>query len=288
MISNFEFRISNFQPNNPFFPKLAAEFGVRNEESGIPPIPRSKLVRGRKFEIRNSKFEILFLVLALMLIVGCAHRGARQPSGSSPAPTPAPTPVAEIVEEGYTEKGIASWYGEPYHGRRTASGEVYDMHRMTAAHKTLPFGSIVKVNRRDTGADVKVRVNDRGPFIEGRIIDLSFAAAKKIGLDRDGVAPVKIKVVGHEEIQPAPPPMTAPGESHGCFWVQVAAFSDRGRASRAESELEQAGEEAVMLEGTDGLWRVRVGPFDREKAAEKARNRVTDAWPGAHVVPCGG
>jgi len=185
---------------------------------------------------------------------------------------------------------MASWYGEPYHGRRTASGEIYDMHEMTAAHKTLPFGTVVKVNRRDTGADVKVRINDRGPFIEGRIIDLSYAAAKEIGLDRDGVAPVKIKVVGMEEGLPrptsAPPPV--PVGPPGCFWVQVGAFSDRGNGARAETELERAGEEAVMLEGADGLWRVRVGPFDKEQAAEKARNRVTDAWPGAHVVPCGG
>jgi len=174
------------------------------------------------------------------------------------------------VDEGWTEKGIASWYGEPYHGRRTASG------------------TVVKVNRRDTGADVKVRINDRGPFIEGRIIDLSYAAAKKIGLDRDGVAPVKIKIVGREEIQPAPPPTTSQGECQGCFWVQVGAFGDPDNARRAERELERSGEEAVVLEGVAGLWRVRVGPFEKEKAAEKARNRVTDVWPGAHVVPCGG
>jgi len=180
------------------------------------------------------------MVLALgcvLLSVGCAHRGGTKPPTRPPLPAPTP------VEEGWTEKGIASWYGEPYHGRRTASGEVYDMHRMTAAHKTLPFGTVVKVNRRDTGADVKVRINDRGPFIEGRI---------------------------------------------GCFWVQVGAFGDPENARRAERELERSGEEAVVLEGIAGLWRVRVGPFDKEKAAEKARNRVTDAWPGAHVVPCGG
>jgi rare lipoprotein A len=268
MISDFGFRISDFQRTLPF-----------GREAGC-----------KKLKTQNSKLKIT-AVLALgcaVLFVGCAHRGAAPATTRPSAPTAEPTPVVEPVEEGFTEKGIASWYGEPYHGRRTASGEVYDMHRMTAAHKTLPFGSIVKVDRRDTGADVKVRINDRGPFIEGRIIDLSYAAAKKIGLDHDGVAPVKIKVVGHEEIQPVPPPMTTLGESHGCFWVQVAAFSDHGRASRAEAELEQAGEEAVMLEGTDGLWRVRVGPFDKEKAAEKTRNRVTDAWPGAHVVPCGG
>ena len=205
----------------------------------------------------------------------------------APAPAPTPTPMAAPVEEGFTEKGIASWYGEPYHGRRTASGEVYDMHRMTAAHKTLAFGTKVKVNRRDTGADVVVRVNDRGPFIEGRIIDLSFAAAKKIDLDVDGVAPVKIKVVGHVAA-PARPPAAVSADTDDCFWVQVGAFSDRGNAARAEKELERAGEEAVMLEGLDGLWRVRLGPFDTEKKAERARNRVTDDWPSAHVVACGG
>jgi rare lipoprotein A len=190
------------------------------------------------------------------------------------------------VAEGWTEKGIASWYGEPYHGRQTASGEIYDMHELTAAHKTLQFGSLVKVTRRDTGADVKVRINDRGPFIEGRIIDLSFAAAKKIDLDVDGVAPVKIKVVGRQK--PSPPRRKPVKEAKDCFWVQVGAFSDGANARRAEAELERSGEVAVVLEGYDGLWRVRVGPFDREKDAEKARNRITDAWPGSNVIPCGG
>jgi rare lipoprotein A len=190
------------------------------------------------------------------------------------------------VEEGWTEKGIASWYGEPYHGRRTASGEIYDMHELTAAHKTLAFGSVVKVSRRDTGADVKVRINDRGPFIEGRIIDLSFAAAKKIDLDVDGVAPVKIKVVGRETAPERRPARSQ--EPENCFWVQVGAFGDPSNARRAEAELERNGEEAVVLEGLDDLWRVRVGPFDEEKLAEGARNRITDAWPGANVIPCGG
>jgi len=266
---------------------------MRNEELGIPPTPPRKRVGREKSEIRNPKSEILLLVLGFFLIFGCAHRGAKQPSvrPAAPEPTPTtaeptPTPTVEPVEEGWTEKGIASWYGEPYHGRQTASGEVYDMHRLTAAHKTLAFGSVVKVTRRDTGADVKVRVNDRGPFIEGRIIDLSYAAAKKINLDVDGVAPVKIKIIGHEAARERTPPRAE--EPENCFWVQVGAFGDAGNARRAETELERLGEEAVLLEGLDELWRVRVGPFDKEKQAEKARNRVTDAWPGAHVIPCGG
>jgi len=196
-----------------------------------------------------------------------------------------PQPAVEPVEEGWTEKGIASWYGEPYHGRRTASGEIYDMHQLTAAHKTLDFGSVVKVTRRDTGTDVKVRINDRGPFVEGRVIDLSYAAAKKIGLDVDGVAPVKIKLVGHDNAPRQTPPRVE--ERENCFWVQVGAFSEAANAVGVEAELERGGEKAVVLEGVDGLWRVRVGPFDGEKAAEQARNRITDAWPGAHIVGCG-
>jgi len=202
-----------------------------------------------------------------------------------PAP-PIATPRVEPVEKGVSEKGTASWYGEPYHGRRTASGEIYDMHELTAAHKSLVFGSVVKVTRRDNGAEVTVRINDRGPFIEGRIIDLSYAAAKEIALDIDGIAPVKIKVVGREIATTRTPTRTV--EPENCFWVQIGAFSDRGNAAGAEGELERTGEDAVMLEGLDGLWRVRVGPFDQELEAERARNRITDAWPGSHVVPCGG
>ncbi|MDX2437588.1 MAG: RlpA-like double-psi beta-barrel domain-containing protein, partial [Acidobacteriota bacterium] len=155
-------------------------------------------------------------------------------------------------------------------------------------HKTLPFGSMVKVNRRDTGADVIVRVNDRGPFIEGRIIDLSYAAAQVIGLDIDGVAPVKIKVVGREDAPVRSPKSPPPKVEADCFWVQVGAFSEKDRATRVEIELERGGEQAVILEGLDELWRVRLGPFDEMQEAERARNRVTNDWPGTNVVPCGG
>ncbi len=262
---------------------MNSEFGIRNSE--FPPThPREHRASGGQFKIQNSKFKIAAALGCLLFSVGCAHRGAPTPTTRRSAPTPAPTQV----DEGWTEKGIASWYGEPYHGRRTASGEIYDMYEMTAAHKTLAFGTKVKVNRRDTGADVVVRINDRGPFIEGRIIDLSYAAAKKIALDVDGVAPVKIKVVGRSAVPATETASAASEEAEDCFWVQVGAFSDRANAARAERELERAGEAAVMLEGLDGLWRVRIGPFDTERKAEKARNRVTDDWPGAHLVHCGG
>lgn len=162
------------------------------------------------------------------------------------------------------------------------------MHAMTAAHKSLPFGTVVRVERSDTGADVRVRINDRGPFIEGRIIDLSFAAARVIALDIDGVAPVKIKVVGREAAPERGPQTPPPAGEAECFWVQIGAFSERHRALGVEAELESSGEKAVILEGLDHLWRVRLGPFDEKPAAERARNRITDDWPGSHVVPCGG
>jgi len=191
---------------------------------------------------------------------------------------------------GSVEKGLASWYGEPYHGRQTASGEVYDMHRMTAAHRTLPFGTVVRITRRDTGASVKLRINDRGPFIEGRIIDLSYAGAKKIGLDVDGVAPVKVEVVGHKEpADPDPSPPSPPGASPDadCWWVQVGAFSDPANAERAKRKLERSGERAVATEGPRGVSRVRAGPFSEHREADQALERVRRDWPEAQLVPCG-
>jgi rare lipoprotein A len=253
--------------------------------------PVVRALEGGQLKAQSSKLKTLAVVLTLFwaaLFVGCAHQKAAAPPTRSTAAPPsiAPQPAPRPDVEEWTEKGLASWYGEPYHGRRTASGETYDMHALTAAHRSLAFGSVVKVKRRDTGADVTVRINDRGPFVEGRIIDLSYAAARKIGLDIDGVAPVRLKLVGREDA-PKPKP-DGSAQLENCFWVQIGAFSDRGNASRAEAELERGGEHAVVLEGADRLWRVRLGTFDRARAAEAARDRVIDAWPGAHIVPCGG
>ena len=229
---------------------------------------------------------MLLALSCVTLCAGCAHQKAtvRPTAPTAPPSSTAQRPSAR-VEEGWTEKGLASWYGEPYHGRRTASGEVYNMHDLTAAHRTLPFGSMVTVKRRDTGADVTVRINDRGPFIEGRIIDLSYAAARKIALDIDGVAPVKLTLVGRGDARPEP--VTEAREPAACLWVQVGAFGNRDNALRAESRLERAGEEVAVLEGDDRLWRVRIGPFDDETAAEAARSRLNDEWPGAQIVGCG-
>jgi rare lipoprotein A len=106
------------------------------------------------------------------------------------------------VRPGYTEDGIASWYGPKFNGRKTASGEVYNMHDLTAAHKTLPLNSLVSVRNLDNAKNVTVRINDRGPFVGDRIIDLSLAAAKKLELIRDGTGPVRVTVIGKADAVP--------------------------------------------------------------------------------------
>ncbi len=101
---------------------------------------------------------------------------------------------------GWKQRGIASWYGPDFHGKATSSGEIYDMHEMTAAHKTLPMNTIVNVRHLKTGKEVRVRISDRGPFVQGRIIDLSFAAGKILGLDKTGTAPVELEVIKYDEV----------------------------------------------------------------------------------------
>lgn len=201
----------------------------------------------------------------------------------------APRATAPPPGDGRPERGLASWYGEPYHGRRTASGEIYDMNGMTAAHRTLPFGTLVRVRREDTGAEVRVRITDRGPFVSGRIIDLSRAAAEKLDMLGPGVVPVQVTVVGREPIRAQPVTTVAAATKAECWWVQVGAFSDTGNASRARQRLLDDGFPTVAMEGPSGVTRVRVGPFDARTDADRAqRDLRDDGWPGAHVVECGG
>jgi rare lipoprotein A len=210
------------------------------------------------------------VLAGLVLVTACAS--------SKPGPIVPPT--------GKTERGIASWYGEPFHGRRTASGEVYDMYDLTAAHRTLPFATVVRVTRRDNGASVTVRINDRGPFIRGRIIDLSYTAARELGLDVDGVAEVDVEVVRRGSGQ-----RLAPGPDHEitavCTWVQVGAFARAENAERALKQLQAAGEKAVMSQGPKGLSRVRVGPFTTRRQADVALQRLRQTWPTAAIISCG-
>ena len=129
----------------------------------------------------------LVALAALALLAGCSRAIlSTPPVATEPPESPAP---------GLEQVGMASWYGMPHHGRRTASGEIYDMNRMTAAHKTLPFGTRVLVTNRDTRRTAEVRINDRGPFIKGRILDVSYAAARQLGVAAEGIFPVRLRVL---------------------------------------------------------------------------------------------
>ena len=148
------------------------------------------------------------------------------------------------------EVGLASWYGHPYHGRSAASGEIYDMEQFTAAHRTLPFGTLVRVVNLDNEKSVEVRINDRGPFIDDRVIDLSHAAAQAIGMIGPGTARVRLEVI---QAPAAPPP--------GYYAVQVGAFQYRANAEkvRAEMEARYGAARLVLRPGDPALWRVLVG-----------------------------
>lgn len=143
-------------------------------------------------------------MIATLLIIstGCGRRVAAHVPVSPSLPPSPPAPV------GWTETGIASWYGIPFDGRRTSSGEIFDMHALTAAHRTLPFNTWLEVTDLQSGKQVEVRINDRGPFVDGRIIDLSMGAADQLGIIRAGLAKVRLKVI-------KPPPGSLNGRSGG-------------------------------------------------------------------------
>lgn len=214
----------------------------------------------------------------------------------------------------YDEVGLASWYGEAFQWRPTASGELFDMYMPSAAHKTLPLPSIVEVTNLDNGKRIKVRVNDRGPFVDGRIIDLSRAAADELGMVRAGVARVRVRYVSPAPLTPQPPiivasakpaaepeptpiqttqvlaersppvviaapraePAPPPRNPEPAFEVQAAAFADRGNAERARLRLADAGEVVIRpLERSSGvLYRVVVSRLADEDAALNVRDRL--------------
>lgn len=165
----------------------------------------------------------------------------------------------------FAEEGKASWYGEPFHGRLTTSGEVFNMHEMTAAHRTLPIPSYVRVTNLANDKSVVVRINDRGPFHGNRIIDLSYAAAKKLGYTKQGVAQVRI-----EQIIPQQQAQLQDGS-----YLTLASTADFKKAQYAlhQATLEQGGNGAqkVSLVKKDGMYRIVIGPFHTEQTAEELR-----------------
>ena len=175
--------------------------------------------------------------------------------------------------KGFRQRGIASWYGKDFHGKKTSNGEIYDMYAMTAAHKTLPLGTYVEVHNLENNRRVKVRINDRGPFVRGRIVDLSYTAADRIGIVGPGTARVEVIALAT--------PTGAGGVSTGSyrpvdlhagnFTFQIGAFVNRENAERLTSKLNEKYKNAhikVYDRGDQIFYRVRVGKFTTIKQAE--------------------
>lgn len=215
-----------------------------------------------------------------------------------------PNKPYRVLGRGYTpmtedlplqESGLASWYGRKFHGQPTSNGEIYDMYAMTAAHKTMPLPSYARVRNPANGREIIVRVNDRGPFAEGRVIDLSYTAALKLGLLR-GVAPVEVQRLTFDDIRngrwrdaasEARPAMgsAVPAADDGAeaatasagFWLQLGAFRQREGALQLQQQVLGAADaaiDAVAVFQEDGLFRVQAGPYASRALAQQAADRL--------------
>jgi rare lipoprotein A len=183
--------------------------------------------------------------------------------------------VAVAPTPGKPQTGVASWYGPGFHGQPTSSGAIYDQHGLTAAHQTLPLGTRVRVTNLDTGRSVDVDVNDRGPFAKGRIIDLSYEAAREIGMIGPGTARVRVDVLER-------PPN---GASHVGYCVQVGAFSEEDKARALRTRLAPRYDDVYIVPvetRVDRMFRVRVGPYAERARAETRAVELSEL--GLHAV----
>lgn len=248
---------------------------------------------------------VFFITILCVLLVAGVHGCSKKLPSSAPAKPVAALPPATAAPSyakpykalgqwyqplpharGFRESGLASWYGEDFHGKRTSNGEIYDMHGESAAHKTLPLGTIVRVKNLDNNREMEIRINDRGPFVTGRIIDLSYACAKKLDVVRPGTAPVEVVAIG----------TTASGSDadtpdfyyKGNFTIQVGAFRDRTNAERLKANLDRTYQNAHIqtFENVKGIfYRVRVtSSSDLEKAIQNEKMLVSTGFKEAFVV----
>lgn len=236
--------------------------------------------RPRMYLLKNCT-AVAAVVICLALLTACGHKKTTR---SVPPPPPISPGSTAPVEPGtgenadhdfpegakplYVETGLASWYGPPYHNRRSSNGEIFDTNKLTAAHRTLPLNSVARVTNVKTGRSTTVRITDRGPFIEGRMLDLSLAAAKAVDVWRPGIATVKL------EVMHTPTPIATGGR----WCVQIGAFESKNRATKLKEKLTRRYHTAQVLQfsGPTGDWlRVRVAQDDKHRAEEVAQSTTT-------------
>lgn len=217
-----------------------------------------------------------FIIASVLVFSGC--------STSPPAKKSSPKTQSYQIKgqwyhpiedsDGFRESGLASWYGNPFHGKKTANGETYNMHAKTAAHKTLPMDTRVLVRNKDNGKETVVRINDRGPFVRGRVIDLSYRAAREIGMTGPGTARVEVIAMEKDSAKPSDEEKDF---STGNFTVQVGAFSKRSSAENLKQKLEKSHDPVEVTrikKDSQTLYRVRVGMFLSLENAEKTEKQL--------------
>jgi len=243
---------------------------------------------------RRTKLKcIAILILTATVLTGCGHHQPDNPAG------PLPKNAYEIdgrtyhpidSANGFHQKGVASWYGKQFHEKKTANGETYNMYAMTAAHKTLPFGTMVEVKNIENNITTIVRINDRGPFCRGRIIDLSHSAAKQIDMIQNGTAAVEITALGTDDEVLKTPDKTTPDSLYftGDFTIQVGAFGNPDNAEVLKSSLEKISDNihiAPIEKNSQTFYRVRVGRFiSLKQAQEMEQHLIKNGFENVYTV----
>jgi rare lipoprotein A len=214
------------------------------------------------------------LVCLAVFVAACGKKKVKTARGRH---APRPSAPTERAVVGSIETGVASWYGHPYHGRPAADGEIYDMEKLVAAHRTMPFNTWVRVTNLNNSKTVEVRIIDRGPFVGGRIIDLSHAAAQAVDMIGSGIAQVRVEVIAAPQT-PEPP----------VFGVQVGVFANRANADRMMNDLQTRYGSAKLIgrQGNGTTWRVIVGRENNMEDAETLAVKIRSAenLPQAFVV----
>lgn len=221
------------------------------------------------------------MCLCLCLLAGCGQKGVYRKGGAvgtKPYTIRGKTYYPLKSAHGFVEEGVASWYGPGFHGKKTANGETYNQYAMTAAHKLLPLGTEVRVTRLDNGRSVLVRVNDRGPFVDDRIIDLSRAAASRLQMTGSGTARVRVQSLA------GVPAIVKDGDIKGNIYIQAGAFGQKENARKLIASLTKMGQKGRLVFGSNKMWNVQAGPWPDTDAAQKVLPIIRSVHANAFIV----
>ena len=266
----------------------------------------------------NNNSRYIGVICLVVCVVGCAPKGRYyQQQDSAPKVVPQEVTTKDVVAKyesyaaanmrpytirgiryqplktgkGFSDEGHASWYGQKFHGHRTANGEIYDMYKMSAAHKILPLPSFVRVTNVKNGKQVVVRVNDRGPFHSGRVIDLSYAAALKLDVLKHGVADVKLEVIhvdqaGNVTVGRSPIPIKQnTDKTNKQVFIQVAALRSKIQIDKLASGLNSLYQRSYKTKFEKGIYKLHLGPLKNEHEADKLLNELKSKnYPDAYKV----